>query len=130
MHGVTVKMNVSGFTLVLNLMLCTDELTEGCVPQLVSIFQILLGAMGCKNVFLLCLCARTCVLMCVRVCVLYNYSPVLDYSIPRPKGHRYIHRQFFVMVNRRPLAQFSYSLCAIEFNGTGDRPFLGTFAKL
>jgi len=33
-------------------------------------------------------------------------------------------------VNRGLLAQFSYSPCAIEFNGTGDRPFLGAFAKL
>ena len=77
-----------------------------------------------------CECVRARVCVCVCVCVLYIYSPLLDYSIPRPKGHRYIRRQFFVTVNRRPSVLFSYSPCAIEFNGTGDRPFLGAFAKL
>jgi hypothetical protein len=67
MHSATVKMNVSEFTLVSILILKADELTESCVPQLVSMFQILLCASVCKNAFLLSVWAKVCAH--VRACV-------------------------------------------------------------
>jgi hypothetical protein len=78
-----------------------------------------------------CVCMYVCVCMCACVCVcsaqLQSSLRLVDTLFKGP----YVYPQIiFRTCERRPWAQFSYSLCGNEFNGTGDHPFLGAFPKL
>jgi hypothetical protein len=70
-----------------------------------------------------------CVCMCVCMCSAQLHSSLRLVDTLFKKPHVYPHIIFRTR-ERRPWAQFSYSRCGTELNGTGDCPFLGAFAKL